>query len=99
MRYKLLASLLFGAYAIGTLAASAQTIHDDPRLAALRVYMAAKYPAPDGCEAVGVWEDGSQVAYCIAEDAWIARGPDADDSWQPFPEDRVFPLWRERVNT
>lgn len=77
---------------VGITGASAQHIHHDPSLAPLMAAQAARFPAPAGCAVVGVWEDGSIVAYCDdghrpgldAADTWLSHGPDAGDNWHAY---------------
>lgn len=70
--------------------------HYDPSLRPLLILMQQKYPAPEGCKAVGIWEDGSQVAYCVDTDQWVARGPDDDDAWQRY-DGPLMDIWVERA--
>jgi hypothetical protein len=99
-----LAAALVLAVITGNGSAGAQMAKPDPSLAPLMASQAAKYPAPAGCAVVGVWEDGSIVAYCDAglrdgldeADTWLAHGPDADDDWQDYSGPRLA-VWLRRA--
>jgi len=67
----------------------------DPSLAPLLANQSAKYPAPEHCEVVGGWEDGSIVAAC-QDGRWISHGPDADDDWVTYTGP-VAPEWSARA--
>jgi hypothetical protein len=83
-----------------TLAASPATAQDapdsyDPRIAQTVAAQSLRFPAPDGCEVVGGWENGSIVAACT-DGRWIAHGPDADDTWTANTGP-LMPRWIKRV--
>lgn len=90
------------ALAIAALAASlllpthAQAQSSDPRIAQVIRAQELRFPAPVGCDVVGGWEDGSIVAYCIADDSWLAHGPDSDDEWSTYTGP-LMPVWEDRA--
>jgi hypothetical protein len=83
-----------------TLAAGTATAQDapytpDPRIAQTVAAQSLRFPAPEGCETVGGWEDGSLVAACDSG-AWLAHGPDSEDTWSRYTGP-LMPQWIERA--
>lgn len=85
------ASLTLPAHAL------AQEAQYDPRIERTVQIQAARFPAPEGCDVVGGWEDASLIAYCPHIDTYITRGPDADDEWDYY-DGPLTPQWIDRAN-
>lgn len=67
------------------------------RLMHLWHIMMHRNPAPQGCASIGIWEDGSQMAYCVDTGTYITHGPEKADSWSRYPASRVPTEWQDRA--
>lgn len=44
-----------------------------------------RFPAPLGCAVVGVYEDGTLIAYCVDSSIpYVSHGPSTEDAWSPY---------------
>lgn len=81
---------IVAAYLLGTIfAAVAASPHMDKQerqnLKTLMHKQTKRYPAPVGCAVVGVYEDGTLIAYCVDSSIpYISHGPDSGDVWHPY---------------
>jgi hypothetical protein len=81
----IVAAYLLGSIFAATDASRSMDRQERQTLKTLERKQTKRYPAPVGCAVVGVYEDGTLMAYCVdSAIPYLSHGPDSTDAWGPY---------------